>query len=94
MQSSSDDFRVCRLRRQKFLLFWGLYTRGNAPKARENFAFYALYKRQNRPKFAKILADSEFQQTPPWFHQILVLRGGGLLYRTPLIDKNHRLQYK
>ena len=47
------------------MLFWGLYTGGNAPKARENFGFYALYKRENRPKFAKILARFQITINPP-----------------------------
>ena len=38
---------------------------GNAPKARENFGFYALYKRENRPKIAKILARFQITINPP-----------------------------
>ena len=71
------------------MLFWGLYTGGNAPKAREIFGFYALYKRQNRPKFAKILADSEFQQTPPLVSPDFGPKGGGLI---EFISPDARLQ--
>ena len=43
---------------RKFCYFGVSIQGGNAPKARENFGFYALYKRQNRPKFAKILVPT------------------------------------
>ena len=59
VQGDLDDFRVCRLRRQKILLFWGLYTGGFErflglpPKAAENFAILGSLYRGKRAEGAR-----------------------------------------